>query len=314
MLYNCAIMETMEGIQAFDPQFQNQRSIELREGKIDVVDIIPPHQKDTVPVFIAPGWSEDNDSYMEALRVIYDSDRRGLTVKYSRRGGDVEEEGAFPKVELRKAKQILGALDDKGIDCVDGIFHSEGVLNGLIAAMIAPTKFRNIVLDGVPGLDEKSRMRHAVRTAKLLIHEAGERRPFPHTDPRNPHSSLARSVKYVIPNVVRALAEQNAIVTQDITDMIFYLAGEGVMISLISRPDDPLFPTKNQIEKMRGKTKNIGEVLPLEGFYSAVGGHDEISIHPHEHMALALDALTNLQRRRERLEKENSQNNGSQLV
>lgn len=42
------------------------------------------------------------------------------------------------------------------------------------------------------------------------------------------------------------------------------------------------------------------------GYYSVIGGHNELSIKPDKYTLLAVDALNGLQRRRKRLEAEKS--------
>lgn len=249
------------------------------------------------------GWSENPDTYKKSLKVIHDSGFRALTIGYARRGGEVLKHETYPQAELRKANQLLGVLAAKGIDRVDGIFHSEGAINGLIAATLDPSKFRNIVLDKPAGMiGEDGNVRLAGRFLKLMAKEAIERKPISFSDPTNGTSTLARTLQYIAGNPLRMLSEMDALTTQDITGLIHHLESQGIKFSIIASPTDPLFPVKRQIEHMRKTKETHGKNLPIEGYYSVKGGHNELSIHADKHTTLAVDALKGLQRRRERLE------------
>jgi hypothetical protein len=76
----------------------------------------------------------------------------------------------------------------------------------------------------------------------------------------------------------------------DITDMIKTLSEKGIKISIISGVDDPLFPVSRQIANME-KTANVP---PVKGYYSVIGGHNELSIDADRHAKLAFNALDNL--------------------
>lgn len=221
---------------------------------------------------------------------------------FSRRGGDVGEKQTFPQAELRKANQLLGVMAAKGIDRVDGVFHSEAAIYGLIAATLDPSKFRNIVLDkpaGMIGQDGNARL--AGRFLKLVAKEAIERKPISFSDPTNGSSTLYRTLSYIAGNPMRMLTEMVALTTQDIADLIYHLEEQGVKIAIIAGPSDPLFPVNRQIEHMRETKERTGKNLPIEGYYSVKGGHNELSIHADKHTALAVGALNGLQRRRKRL-------------
>ena len=111
--------------------------------------------------------------------------------------------------------------------------------------------------------------------------------------PNDPTSGLragGRTARYVAENPKRMIKEMKAMTSFEITDLIKMLRGKGIMFSVISGVDDPLFPVNRQIDQMR-KNESL---LPLEGYYSVVGGHNESSINSDKHAALAAEALKNL--------------------
>ena len=242
---------------------------------------------------IAPGWSEDCQTYSETLNTAFRSGRRALSLTYSRlSGGDIGN-GEYPKVELRKALLTLDALEKKGIDKADVIAHSEGAINILIATMINSGRFRNIVLDkpaGLIGKDTEAAL--TGRFIRMLFEETIVRPPL-FMDPASSVSIGEKIVLYALENPASFTEEMDAITTFEITDLLKALQSRGVTFSVIAGVDDPLFPVKRQIEHMRKSG-----TPPIEGYYSVVGGHNELSIHANKHTALAINALDGLQRLR----------------
>lgn len=288
----------------FDVQFSNTQTVDLSQGRVRIVDVVPPQLVDSTPILIAPGWSEDPQTYKKTLEVFYKQKRRGISFAHLGRGtADIEMEG-YPEVELRKAQDLLSVMELREVGQVDGVFHSEGAINGLIAATLYPERFRNIVLDkpaGIVGKDGNARL--TGRFTKLLLKEAFERKPFSFTDPTNSVSSVLRTGNYLARHR-ELFTELSAMTTQDITEMMYNLEEKGIMFAIIAGPSDPLFPVARQLEHLRQVRQKKDKKLPFEGYYSVRGGHNELSIHAKDHALLAVDALTNLQRRRERLSKE----------
>ena len=288
----------------FDLQFADRQVMAFPAERVSVVDIVPEHLADQTPVLLGVGWAEDQNTYKKTLKVLHDEKRRSVAVSYPGRGEAEESFEEYPEVELRHAQSVLAVLDQKGIERTDAIFHSEGAISGHIAATLQPGRFRNIVLDKPAGLiGEDGKARLVGRFVKLMAQEAIERKPFSFTDPTNGTSSIARVALYMLKHR-ELFTELEALTTQDITGLIHGLEEQGVMLSIIAGPSDPLFPVSRQIHHMRASQEATGKRLPIEGYYSVRGGHNELSIHADTHAALAADALKGLQRRRERLKRD----------
>lgn len=289
-----------EDLRSFDLQFANSQTVEFPQGYVTIVDVEPHNPVDQTPILLAPGWSENEKTYKKSMRTIFSGNRRGISLSHPGRGGAVDEIEDFPEVEVRHAEEILGVLNLKGIERTDAIFHSEGALSGLIAASLRPELFRNVVLDkpaGLIGYDGK--MKLVGRFIKLLAQEGLERKPLSFTDPTNSFSSSLRTITYMM--LHRELFnELEALTSMDIVGLIHNLEEQGVMIAVIAGPSDPLFPVKRQIEHLRESKFKTRKNLPIEGYYSVKGGHNELSINADKHTALAVDALKNMQRRRDR--------------
>ena len=266
------------------------------EGDAKVLDYKPEVLRDNVPVVIVPGWSENEQTYRKTAEVIYRSGRRVLSIgqsitnRESTEGGELVARN-YPEVELKKAQILLKVFEDFGVEKADVVAHSEGAINILMAAILRPDLFRNIVLDkpaGLIGRDTKSALMG--RFMRLLVQEA-MLRPKLFTDPTSSIRAGTRTALYIAANPVRVIKEMNAITTFEITDLMKALHNHGITFSVISGVNDPLFPVKRQIEYMRENG-----TPSIEGYYSVVGGHNELSIHADKHAALAINALDSLQR------------------
>lgn len=281
---------------SFEQQYRKQVKLNSLEGSVDITDISPPEITNPTPILLVPGWSENAATYKKSLRVIYEEKRKAVTVGNFKKDEEVSRSGEELDVEVLKAQLLLDTLSHKGFPQVDVIAHSEGAINALVAAMLEPSHFRNIVLDkpaGFIGFDTRAQLMG--RFVKLLIQEA-VLRPKSLTDPTGAARAALRTARYCAENPKRVIEEMDALTSYDISDLISLLKDRGVMVSVISGVDDPLFPVRRQVENMR----NAG-VPQIEGYYSVVGGHNELSIHPEKHTALAVNALDSLQRRREKV-------------
>ena len=290
-----------------DFAFRNPSEYEFPEGKVKVIDILPERFSDSTPIMLAPGWSEDPSAYKDSIKLMSGEGRRVLSVRYPWRVSKAEDSG-FPQVELQKAKLLLDVLHAKGIRRADVIAHSEGAINALIAAMIEPSMFRNITLDKPAGLSGKGSKIGLINRFLSLMKQETKLRPWLSTDPNAALASGLRVARYIAENPMKVLKELDVLTSYEITELMRDLKGRGIMISVIAGVDDPLFPAGEQVEALLKKFKRREET-PLEGYYSVRDhdlkrdfGHNALSLYPDRHTALALNALDNLQWKRERIE------------
>ena len=142
----------------FETQFNKIESLDLAGRKIEVVDVSPEKLTDEVPVIMVPGMGADIPVYKDVLGVMVEKNRRAIAYNHSNQGGDLESEATkeeieiFPKEILRLAYDLLNIIKQKNLSQVDIIAHSEGAMTAIIAAVIHPEKFRNIVLFAPAGL------------------------------------------------------------------------------------------------------------------------------------------------------------------
>jgi len=214
----------------------------------------------------------------------------------------------YPTEVMRKALNILGVLDQKGIEKTDVIAHSEGAINTVIAATLHPEKFRNIVLfapAGLIGEDKFIRLlqgfagqakRAETLSEKPLAQVEGQAGytywpeiPVTEIEKQVASKAAREAVKYLVKNPIRGVNEARGIAKIQIHDMLRYLHGKGIGIVVMSGVDDPVFPMNNM--------QQIAKIDMLNGFVSLRGGHGEIGNHPERYMAAAEEMLTALEKR-----------------
>ena len=145
---------------SFEKQFSNRETIEVLDGKVEVVDIIPENLEKEIPVLFASGWGNTIKSYKDSMKIMSEKGRRVLGVEHARQGisenslknEQTDETKKYPIEELRKAFSILAVINKKNIEKIDVIAHSEGAINTAIAASIEPEKFSRIVFLNPAGM------------------------------------------------------------------------------------------------------------------------------------------------------------------
>jgi len=243
------------------------------------------------------------------LQALAEKQRRVISLDHPRFGGDMsiapeEAVGKYPNEELRKAMNILGVLDQKGIEKVDVVAHSEGAVNAVIAAVLHPEKFRTLVLvapAGMIGEDTFTRLLKGFAGQSKGRGESMNNPDFPleipisETEKKVGATAAKEAIKYMAKNPVRAFREGRGIAKSQIHDMLAFLHEKGVGIVVMSGVDDPVFP----MERMQ----EIAKADMLDGFLSVRGAHGAIGEHPELYMTAADEMLTAVEEKK-RKEKE----------
>ena len=285
----------------FERQFNDSRTIELDGEKIGFVDLVPEKQRYEMPLLVAPGWAETPETLKNAIESFFDAGRRVVSVEHGRRvprwsdenvepilsekekevlagyhlSEDYEE---LPVPELLKAKALLAVLDECRIEKADAMAHSEGAMNVVIAALLQPDRFRNIILVGPAGLTDKGEDNALKRTIGGLGSAMQDaRRTFKEPGTKE---ALVRGVKelayYVAASPAAALEEIGAIAGFNIEELVTKLHEKGLKISIVHGTDEKMFP-------MEGMQRQVENEAIYE-FYPMVG-HDHHDIYlPDEAM------------------------------
>lgn len=282
-----AFDSVIEQKDSLENQFRGVEKFEVAGGTAEVVDIHPDLAKSTIPVLIAPGWGCTFETYKPAIIILAGCDRRVVALNHPRFGDNMSatqrEIGKnYPTEQLRRALNIIGVLEQKGIEKTDVIAHSDGAVNTVIAAMLCPQRFRNIVFFGPAGLMGKD-------TFIRLLKGFAQQKEVTAT-------ALIEAVKYFAKNPVRGIAEGRDLANSQIHEMLYDLRDKGIGIVVVSGVGDPAFPMKRMQE--------IVKTGMLDGFLSVRGGHGEIGNHPELYMRATERMLTALEAKKAKKVKE----------
>jgi pimeloyl-ACP methyl ester carboxylesterase len=183
----------------------------------------------------------------------------------------------YPTAELRKALNTLEVLEEKGIEKVDAIAHSEGAINIAIAAAMYPEKFRSIVFFGPAGMMEDESWSRLGKGFAGQSNRAESLKDVPITDSERAVAVAAMEElkKYIAKNPGRSISEVAAIKNghRFLMDMLPYLHDEfGINIAVMSAEDDPVFP--------QAEVRKAAKMKAVDEFISAPGGHGMIGDRP----------------------------------
>ncbi len=286
----------LKGKETFDSQFQNPERLELAGGIAKVVDIYPETPSNEAPILLAPAWACTTEVYKPTFKEIIQEERRVISLDHPRRGGDMkdiprEQTEEFSQEELRKAYNLLGILEKKGIIKADVIAHSEGAINAVIAAVLHPERFQNLFLfnpAGLIGKDTFGRLLQGFagqgkRAESLKAKGAWEEIGVSETEKEVGAAAAKEAVKYLAENPVRGIKEGMEIAQSDIHTMLRYLHEKGIGVIVMSSVDDPVFPHDRVQENVKADM--------LDGFLTVRGGHGAMGEHPELYAKAAVKLL-----------------------
>lgn len=280
-------------------QFEQTEKYQYGSTTIEAFDIQPEKLKTETPVFFGTGWSASRGVYEASMLGIADRGRRLLSV-FAPHGIDTETDfgkgdKTYAAAELRKAVAMLHALEEKGVEQLDVVAHSESALWTLIVATMHPEKIRNIVLIDPAGLiDDETTPRLATSFCLDIVQGAlnKEKLPRPNIErsvqPGSP-TDLFGALKNMAGNPMHSLKEVLAMRDADIRFILEDLKAQGKHISIIQGARDTIFP----MERMQ----RVVNTTQVDGFYSVYGAHNEINLNPEAYIHVidvALDALEKL--------------------
>jgi len=285
--------------EALAKQFAQSEKYEYGGTTIEAFDIQPEKLKTETPVFFGTGWSASRGVYEASILGIADKGRRLLSM-FVPHGIDTDPDfgtgdKTYAAAELRKAAAMLRTLEEKGVEQLDIVAHSESALWTLIVATIHPEKIRNIVLIDPAGLiDDETTSRLAVSFCLDIVQGAlnKEKLPRPKIERSvQPGSGtdLFGALKNMIGDPMRSLKEVLAMRDADIRDILENLKAQGKHIAIIQGARDAIFP----MERMQ----RVVNTTQVDGFYSVYGAHNEINSNPEAYITVidhALDALEKL--------------------
>src|SRR3989338_2738466 len=287
-------------------QFEHPDKIDLYEGGVmDIIDIKPERPKTEVPTFLLRGWGTIPEVYRNNIIYLAERGRRILAVNapHGIDSANIQESATehgkeIHDIELRKVAALLKSLDEKGIEQTDIVAHSEGAIYGVLAALLRPDKFRNMVLvdpAGMVGKDSKGRLikeatldiaLQTVRIYTKLFTKEG-------FNAFNQSKIAAKAkMKVFASNPQHTIESIKVIAETQIHEILKTLKDLGIKISIVHGVDDNFFP----MDKIQQQTTR----KMVHGFYSVKGTHNQLYLHPEKYTALidtALDALEALRQK-----------------
>jgi len=277
--------------------FAPSEKMKIGEEIVDVYDIAPENPKSDIPVLLAPGFSATPKAHGQHIKNIASMGRRCISVKspHGLREHSIIDDNKreYPRIELAKLAPFIEVLNRKGIVKADVVAHSEGTIYMLIAALLYPTRFRNMILISTAGLRERkgrfSLLRARVRETKVAAQR--ERNRTDSDDRQSEELKNSNEAGTIIKsNLIRSLESVEAIATFDVAGIIKQVSEKGVNIVLIHGAKEELFPMEEIQRRVPKKA--------IKGFYSVVGGHDEMFYRPEGFSKLISSILDKLESRR----------------
>lgn len=314
-----------EIVELVPPEVQfREETLRINGADVEIGEYIPEKLKSEIPVLIAPGWSDTVDVHKKGMKILADLGRRAVSLSHSRHGGAIpnsfnKEAEKYPDEELRKAQNLLGLLEQKNIEKVDVVAHSEGAINACIAAMIHPEKFRSIVLyapAGLIGNDNLLRLMWGTMIqAKRKDLETMDMFHVTEEEKAQDVLTARENLNYIKENPLRAFKETLAISQVQIQDILKYLRSKGINVVVMAAVEDTFFPMgdieeeKNEQGEVlgrkfvgdRGMQKNVDSSF-VDGFLSIRGGHVQFKANPEIMMPAVESMLTALENKSEKIQ------------
>jgi pimeloyl-ACP methyl ester carboxylesterase len=286
--------------------FERPDILTINGERVEVHDVAPEHPKTDIPTLFAPGWGITSRMHKYSILALAEAGRRAIVanaphgVEISARTEASARAEDFPDAERRRIEAMLGTLEQKGIDKVDAIGHSEGGLDLILAATLYPEKFRNIVLVNPAGIIGKDNLlRLGIGFLKDSLTQAWREATAAATPEKRKRGGLVKGERHTFERhtFFRTLASQplhtaREVVSMsdaDILNMLKTLKEKGVGVSIVHTVNDKGFPME--------RVQQAVEAGMIDGFVSAFGTHNEIQIRPEKYTRAAEACLTAMEKK-----------------
>lgn len=272
---------------SYNHQFGEVHRINSFGGTAEYVDMCPEVQVSDTPVLVAGGWTVGRKASKQAAKEIYDQGKRVLLVDHAR-SGSAPEDASYSKEVLHKANTLMAVLDEAGVDKTDVIAHSEGALSAVVAGLMHPERFRNLVLVAPAGMiGEDSLLRLASgfgpKMARSISRDMVE-------NPKVASTIVTAATPYILKNPLKSGREINSIAKTSISTVLRELNQAGIRVGLIQSNSDPIFPAKRIQEQVSQEEHSLN----VDAYASVAwekAGHDDLLIHPERTVRGALQMI-----------------------
>lgn len=244
--------------EALDKRFENPEVLELDEfpkGRVEIIDLDPREKKTEIPLMIVPGWAATAEVCKENSQIFSEElGRRTITLN-APHGIETDPQEDIPLAELRKAAAITRVMEEKNIEKVDILTHSEGALFTTIAAMQNPEKFRSIVYFSPAGLvGEDTFWKLISRFGSDLLQQWKDRKKSPERESKI-NAALIEALK-TFKNPKMSIDEIMAIADLQIQENLRELKQFGIKIVIMHPVGDKAFPMEKMQKMVDGEMVN----------------------------------------------------------
>jgi pimeloyl-ACP methyl ester carboxylesterase len=161
---------------------------------------------------------------------------------------------------LEKALNIIALIKQEGLGKVDYVAQSGDTVTALIAAMISPESFKNVVLISPAGMTGEDSF---FKVAKRFLIDEGSQQA------NSPQGFWQANVKYVMGNLKAAVEEVNEIGNFSALDLVRQVQEKGVKVAIVAGAHDKVFPAE-KIAKEIQKEKKKHEARLQQGSQKSV--------------------------------------------
>ena len=261
----------------FETQFDTKKRVDFYGRSISFVDVTPSILKSSTPIIIAPGWGETPMTFRDLMHLLFNAGFRVISMTHPRQDLKLITKNNISRLESQKAEIILAVLKSLNIEKVNVVAHSEGAINTVIAAHMAPYLFKDILLVGPGGLVENEGFIELVGRFIGNLIQGGSRVFTDSVARTHMLRSGLETFKYFLMNPVMGLLEGSAISRTHLQYFLIDLHAHNISMGVILGTDDIVFPLK----KMKSLTD-----LPWIDFHSVKGDHSDIYARPNDYVAI----------------------------
>lgn len=266
---------------SFEEQYEQVELI--GEDDIGLVYLVPEETVSDVPVFVAPGWAETPEVFKEVMEHLFKRGRILLTISHPRNYEEGNSETEIDMTEVRKADNLLQALEAKGVEKADFVAHSEGAIYTTIAAIMEPDCFRSIVYVNPAGMAGKANfLETARRFVDSTTHDFKRVRSGEIAREQYRYHQIER-LKYIASNPIMAFKETLELSSAQIHHVLESVRKEDIKLGVIVSEDDDLFP-KEEIEAYVKKDQ-------IDAYEIVSGGHNELLYRPDQYTRTIISLL-----------------------
>jgi pimeloyl-ACP methyl ester carboxylesterase len=278
--------------QDFEAQFTRKISLKHNHGTY-AVDVSPPSNADPVPIVFATGWCTVPLTYKNAHEIVFQQNRRSISVSYPKRDiADITHD-EYPKIHYQKAQILNTALEQLEVEKTDIIAHSQGALTAAVFAAEYSEKVRNVVFVSPGGLMPPSTTLDIMkRYTKKVGKSAAEVLTNIVQREKQPSVSVTvfEALKSYGINPVHAMREAGEIARSDVVSNLEKIKQQGVGIGIIASVDDPLFPFAEIVKNISADAYHL--------LYPVKGSHNALNSQASMHASFSLSLLQELELRK----------------